>query len=254
MRGRSAVLVGVMCGVFGLGLVIGWSVRQPPATLPGRILSSSTVVQPTTAPIVTVPTADLEYRVARVVDGDTVELDGGERVRYIGIDTPESVDSRKSVECFGREAAERNRVLVEGKSVRLERDVSDRDRYGRLLRYVYVGKALVNEQLVAEGFAVASAYPPDVARQQRLEAAEQVAREAGIGLWAGCKDAVVLSTATTTGGLVKGNISASGERIYHLPECASYAKTRIDPAAGERWFATPQEAETAGWRKAGNCD
>ena len=81
----------------------------------------------------------VEATVVRVIDGDTieVEIDGTSyRVRYIGIDTPETVHPQKPVECFGKEASEKNRELVEGKRVRLEKDVSDTDKYGRLLRYV----------------------------------------------------------------------------------------------------------------------
>ena len=91
--------------------------------------------------------------VSRIVDGDTIELGTGERVRYIGIDTPETVDPRKEVQCFGKEASAKNKELVEGKEVRLVKDVSDKDKYGRLLRYVYVGDVFVNEKLVSEGYA-----------------------------------------------------------------------------------------------------
>jgi micrococcal nuclease len=121
-----------------------------------------------------------------VIDGDTIEvrLDGKEqRVRYIGINTPESVDPRRPVERFGKEAAERNRQLVQGKTVRLERDVSETDRHGRLLRYVWVDGALVNETLAQEGFARAVSYPPDVKYQERLRAAERAARAANRGQW-----------------------------------------------------------------------
>ncbi|MBI3335237.1 MAG: thermonuclease family protein [Candidatus Portnoybacteria bacterium] len=81
-------------------------------------------------------------KVARVIDGDTIELENGQRVRYIGIDTPETSDPRKPIQCFGIEAAKKNQELVEGKMVRLEKDVSERDRYARLLRYVYAGDTL----------------------------------------------------------------------------------------------------------------
>src|SRR4030042_2567140 len=77
--------------------------------------------------------------VTRVIDGDTIEIEGGQKVRYIGIDTPEKVDPRPSVQCYGKEAAAKNKELVEGKRVRLEKDVSETDKYGRLLRYVFVG-------------------------------------------------------------------------------------------------------------------
>ncbi|GAG19155.1 unnamed protein product, partial [marine sediment metagenome] len=86
--------------------------------------------------------------VTRVIDGDTIEIQGGERVRYIGIDTPETVHPLEPVEYFGQEATEKNRELVEGKRVRLEKDVEDRDEYGRLLQYVWLDDIMVNAELV----------------------------------------------------------------------------------------------------------
>src|SRR3989338_2673862 len=76
--------------------------------------------------------------VARVIDGDTIELETSEKVRYIGVDAPETVHPKKSAQCFGREASKRNTDLAEGKLERLVKDVSETDRYGRLLRYVYL--------------------------------------------------------------------------------------------------------------------
>ncbi|MFB0559114.1 MAG: thermonuclease family protein [Dehalococcoidales bacterium] len=120
-------------------------------------------------------------RVIQVVDGDTITIEGGYRVRYIGIDTPEIYSQ---TEPFGREAWQANHRLVEGKKVRLERDVSETDRYGRLLRYVYVGDVFVNAELVKQGLAWAKAYPPDTKYQDYLEEMETEAREAGRGMWA----------------------------------------------------------------------
>lgn len=120
-------------------------------------------------------------RVIKVVDGDTIVIEGGYEVRYIGIDTPE-VHPR--VEAFGMEAWQTNRQLVGGKEVRLERDVSETDRYGRLLRYVYVGDTFVNAELVRQGLARAKAYPPDTRHQNYLEQMEAEARQAGRGMWA----------------------------------------------------------------------
>ena len=94
--------------------------------------------------------------VAAVVDGDTIDvlLDGQhERVRYIGMDTPETKHPSKPVQCFGAEASARNAELVADQWVELERDVSERDQYGRLLRYVWVGQTLVNAKLLFEGYA-----------------------------------------------------------------------------------------------------
>lgn len=119
--------------------------------------------------------------VTRVIDGDTIVIGTGQRVRYIGIDTPETYPVK---EPYGMEAWQANRQLVAGKRVRLERDISETDRYGRLLRYVYVDDTLVNAELVRLGLAVARAYPPDTRHQELLEQLEGEARLAGRGMWA----------------------------------------------------------------------
>ena len=123
--------------------------------------------------------------VVSVVDGDTIKIEGGEIVRYIGVDTPETVDPRRPIECFGKEASGKNKELVQGKVVELEKDVSERDRYGRLLRYIWIGDTMVNEVLVREGFARVATFPPDVKYVERFLAAEQAAREENKGLWSG---------------------------------------------------------------------
>ena len=133
-----------------------------------------------------------EATVVRVVDGDTIVVRLGtgaeERVRYIGIDTPESVKPNTPVQCFAKAASDANAALVDGRRVRLVRDVSERDRYGRLLAYVYRAEddLFVNEELVRRGFAHAATYPPDVRHAARFRAVEQQAREAGRGLWKAC--------------------------------------------------------------------
>lgn len=119
-------------------------------------------------------------KVQRVIDGDTIEIDGGLRVRYIGMDTPEI---RPRTEPLGREAEAKNRELVGGKMVKLEKDVSETDRYSRLLRYVWVDSTFVNAELVRLGYARAVSYPPDVKYQDLLRRLEREAREAGRGLW-----------------------------------------------------------------------
>lgn len=203
------------------------------------------------------------YRVTRVIDGDTIELENGERVRYIGIDTPETTDPRKPVQCFGVEASKKNKELVEGKIVRLEKDITDKDKYNRLLRYVWVGGTFVNLDLIKQGFAQSYSYPPDIKHQDQFIAAQKKAREAKAGLWSACSTGTG-TTATfllapaegTSDGtcVIKGNISSSGEKIYHIPGCGSYTKTQIDEARGERWFCSESEASAAGWRMALNCN
>ena len=112
----------------------GQQVRQTPAVIAEKTAA------PTTGP----ENENLQQeKVTRVIDGDTIELETGQKVRYIGINTPETVDPRKPAECFGRESSEKNKELVEGKIVELEKDISETDKYQRLLRYVYVDGVLV---------------------------------------------------------------------------------------------------------------
>jgi len=126
--------------------------------------------------------------VRRVIDGDTVELRDGRLVRYLGIDAPE-VRRRNGErwvvdpEPMGREATEFNRRLVEGQSVRLEYDVQTRDRFGRLLAYVYVGEVMVNAELVRAGFAQPLTIPPNVRYADRFRALTEDARRGERGLW-----------------------------------------------------------------------
>lgn len=160
------------------------------------VLGSTDSILPTSTPVTTPssipsasPTATVSgelVKVVSVVDGDTIKIESGQTVRYIGIDTPETKHPTKKVQCYGKEASQRNQALVQDQYVRLEKDVSETDRYGRLLRYVWVGETLINQQLVAEGYAVASSYPPDVAKQPLFRTAEQIAREEGRGLWSAC--------------------------------------------------------------------
>ncbi|MBU1628008.1 thermonuclease family protein [bacterium] len=125
------------------------------------------------------------YDVSRVIDGDTIELTNGERVRYIGIDTPETKHPKKPVQYYGKEAYEANKRLVEGKEVRLEFDVTKRDKYGRLLAYVYVGDVFVNAWLVENGYAQVYTYPPDVKYNELFLKLQKEAREKKRGLWNG---------------------------------------------------------------------
>jgi micrococcal nuclease len=130
-------------------------------------------------------------RVVRVVDGDTIHVQVGsvrEKVRYIGVDTPETKDPRKPVQCFGQKAADFNASLVADESVRLVRDVEERDRYGRLLAYVYRVRdgLFVNAELARLGYAQPLSIPPDVRFADRFAALAREAREAGRGLWAAC--------------------------------------------------------------------
>ena len=134
---------------------------------------------------------DDDGRVTRVVDGDTihVRVDGeDETVRYIGVDTPETVKPNTPVQCFGKKASAYNHRLVDGERVRLRFDAERRDRYGRLLAYVYRDKdgLFVNSALVGNGYATTLTIPPNVAHADDFRALERRAREAGKGLWREC--------------------------------------------------------------------
>jgi len=127
--------------------------------------------------------------VTRVVDGDTVEveLEGEtEDIRYIGVDTPETVEPGAPVDCFGPQASNFNHRLVEGRPVRLVFGVERRDQYGRLLAYVYLGDRFVNAILLRRGLARTLTFPPNDRFAERFERLETGAARAGRGLWGAC--------------------------------------------------------------------
>lgn len=130
-------------------------------------------------------------QVTRVVDGDTIHVDinGTDfTLRYIGMDAPETVNPDEPIEPGGPEASAANKNLVDGKQVYLEKDVSETDQYGRLLRYVWIrnfaGWVMIDQQLVLEGWARSKAYPPDTRYQAYFDAAQASAQQAGLGIWA----------------------------------------------------------------------
>lgn len=120
---------------------------------------------------------DVEYKVIEVIDGDTLVLSNNEHVRLIGINTPESE------RYFYGEAKEVLKLLVLNKNVRLEKDVDDRDTYGRLLRYVYIGNLFVNLEMVKRGFANVFTFPPNVKYTDKFIEADREAHTNEIGLW-----------------------------------------------------------------------
>lgn len=145
----------------------------------------------TTAPAVA-PHEPLAATVVRVVDGDTVDLrfpSGVERTRLIGIDTPETVKPNTPVQCYGPEASAHTKSLLpDGTAVRVERDVEPRDKYGRLLLYVYraADGLFVNLDLASGGFARPLAIAPNTAHQADFATAVTAARTARVGLWGAC--------------------------------------------------------------------
>src|SRR3954466_6532640 len=143
-------------------------------------------------PAPSAPSSSSTGRVTRVVDGDTIHVRGGgrdENVRYIGVDTPESVKPGTPVQCFAERASAFNKRLVAGERVRLVRDAEERDRYGRLLAYVYRARdgRFVNAALVRGGYAVPLTIPPNVAHADEFRTLAAVARRKGRGLWSSCR-------------------------------------------------------------------
>lgn len=136
------------------------------------------------------PATEREATVLRVVDGDTILVRGAngrsERVRYIGVDTPESVKPDSPVECFGKEASDRNKQLVEGRKVRLVPDREAEDRFGRSLAFVYVGETFVNAQLISDGYARTIEIEPNTSKAEYFADLERVAIRTRKGLWRAC--------------------------------------------------------------------
>ena len=162
-------------------------------TATGRVLNLAGMGQLLGDTVAAFP--DMRMRIDRwVVDGDTVvvDIDGQEEsVRLIGIDTPESVKPGAPVECFAKRASALNERLVAGERVRLVRDVEERDRYGRLLAYVYRARdgLFVNAELVRRGFATVATFPPNVAHEREFRRLANRARMSGRGLWSECEGA-----------------------------------------------------------------
>lgn len=163
-------------------------------------------------------------KVVDVVDGDTIKvlLEDGliYSVRYIGIDTPENTST---VEYFGAQSSAKNFELVGGQTITLYSDVSNKDQYGRLLRYVFVGETFVNYELVAQGFANAVTYPPDVACSDYFASAQNIAATTGVGLWGATPTLAVVIPIATSGGVAACSCSYNQ---YNCPDFSSRSEAQ----------------------------
>jgi len=143
---------------------------------------SVVVTLPSPTPIVT-PSGEVTFaKVTRVIDGDTFVIDTGAHVRYIGMNAPEL----NPLECYAKEATEIDKNLVLGKEVKLVKDVSETDKYDRLLRYVYVGDTFVDDELVKEGAAKIETVLPDIEFKDQFLQSQNYAKENNLGLWGKC--------------------------------------------------------------------
>lgn len=265
-RRRTIALVSValLVALAVLGFVAVLRPSAPTATGDPAPAVPSSSTPPSAAPTSELP----GYPVLKVVDGDTLHVlvDGvDERVRIIGINAPETD------ECWGSEATQAAARLLDGATVTLVADPTqaDRDRYGRLLRYVLLPDGTdVGLRMITDGDADEYTYDNLYANQSAYRAADAAAAAGGRGLWNvetcdGNPKPSATSPESTTGAAqtpaqtgpngcdVKGNISANG-KIYHLPGTRDYDRTRIDESKGERWFCSAAEAQAAGWRAPGN--
>jgi micrococcal nuclease len=191
-----------------------------------------------------------ESIVARVVDGDTFETDLGQKVRLIGVNTPEKFGK---AQYYGIEASQFTKEQLEGQKVYMFKDVSETDKYGRLLRYVFIkgNTVMYNETLLQEGFANVMTYPPDVMFAKKFVIFEREARTNNTGLWGHGEEAVTQKEdaasheASCANPEIKGNINSRNDKIYHIPSGRSYNQTKE-----EVLFCTEEEAIAAGFRKA----
>ncbi|EXX88088.1 nuclease [Paenibacillus darwinianus] len=186
--------------------------------------------------------------VRRIVDGDTFETVDGRKIRLIGVNTPETFGKP---ETFGEEAKAFALSELQDRRVWMFKDISETDRYGRLLRFVFVQgeREMFNERLIREGYARVMTYPPDVTYAERFVRGEREARANDRGLWrrepsrVGGKSADAEAPAVCKEPLVKGNINSRGAKIYHVPGSPQYNQTKA-----ERMFCTAEEAEAEGFR------
>lgn len=193
----------------------------------------------------------IQSEAAEVVDGDGLRLQGVV-IRLHGIDAPEHDQTCQNAEgaiwrC-GETATDRLAQMIADTMVTCRE--LDRDRYDRSVARCEAGGVDLAEAMVAEGLSWAYLRYSDT-----YAPAETMARQQGIGIWSGVNQPAWEYRATRRAGIsetsacrIKGNISQSGDRIYHLPDSRSYAATRISEARGERWFCSEEEARTAGWR------
>lgn len=201
--------------------------------------------------------------VSKIIDGDTFSIADGGKIRLIGINAPDEG------ECFYASSTEYLTSLIGNKSVKLEKDISGVDQYGRLLRYAIIptptteNNILVNEVMIREGYAKRQQQAPDNRYKDLLATAEAEAKKLGKGLWSECE------TATSTPindereidlgppfpeCNIKGNISEKGYgKTYLVPGCDNYEKTKVDERKGEQYFCFEEDAIEAGFRKAENC-
>lgn len=183
----------------------------------------------------------IEVMINRVIDGDTIVIEGGEIIRLYEINAPENPK-----DCLGVDAKNRMEELVSGKKVGLE--TFGRDNFGRMLTYVYMDKLLVNDVIVEEGLAYFVKGKTFTQNSVLIEQSQEKARLAGRGVWSN------LCLTKKDSCMIKGNYRpADNTRIYHTPDCYNYDKITIKPGTSDRWFCNEGEAKKLGFIKSKDC-
>jgi len=210
------------------------------------------------------------HKIVNIVDGDTVDIETGDRIRLLGSDAPDRG------ECFYYESKAFAEELLRDKEVRLEKDITGTDRFGRLLRYIFLPSedpadddTFANYALVYDGYATTQARPPDNKYRELFYSAQKHARQEGLGLWTACSSTIAAEAGLSEENeqkrqedalppnedcVIKGNISEKGYgKTYTLPGCSNYKNVKIDPGRGEQYFCTEEEAQAAGFEKEATC-
>lgn len=207
------------------------------------------------------------HKVVKVVDGDTFEVAGGDKVKNVVVRIL-NIAAPDRGECYFEEARDVLKKLIEGKEVRLRKDVSGADKFGRLLRHAFLPSEtekeddiLISQYMVEKGFAKAIPTAPDFEYKRYLAQMENKAIAGNLGVWGNCKKELPKYFGDTTDMqpedpdcIIKGNISTENPtQYYFLPSCAPYSQIKIDAERGERYFCSEKEAEEAGFDRSPTC-
>ena len=205
---------------------------------------------------------DQAYEKAKVLyaaDGDTIWVDIGgkkEKIRFVGINTPELARDGNPAEFMAEEAKNFTSNTLRDKEIYLEKDITDRDKYDRMLRYIWLEKPVANPTkedieektlngiLVKEGYAYSNYYKPDIKYQKHLDNIEKSAQDKGLGIWSDPTNPIISKEDLGENYLIKGN---KNSKVYHLPEWDSYDTVKEKNAV---YFETEKEAKDAGFRPA----
>ena len=178
---KLAIIIGISILLLIISIVLLRYYKKP---------SLSPTVSESQNPASTPKIAAEKAKVIYVLDGDTIEIEGGKKIRLIGVDTPELNIRENTPDCFATESAKITKQLLENQTVELEKDKEDTDKYGRFLRYVYADNVFINEFLLEQGYGRRISIAPNTKYWKELEAAEIEAKEQKRGLWGKCQSGI----------------------------------------------------------------